>query len=91
MKYSTGTLYNQKHAVWFEHSANGTFPICPQLDNALHILSGCQHMQIRNIITERHNLACSMIFSAISKTGSLGSCFVSMDIGCRLQQTAGYK
>ena len=28
-----------------------------------------------------HNLACSMIFKAISKTGSLGSCFVCMDIG----------
>jgi len=31
--------------------------------------------------TERHNLACHMIFKAISKTGSLGSCVVSMDIG----------
>jgi hypothetical protein len=30
------------------------------------------------MITERHNLACSKIFKAISKTGS---CFVSMDIG----------
>jgi len=30
--------------------------------------------------TERHNLACRMIFKAISKTGSLGSCVVSMDI-----------
>ena len=38
-------------------------------------------MQIRYMITERHNLACSMIFKAISKTGSLGSCFFCMDIG----------
>ena len=29
------------------------------------------------MITERHNLACHMIFKAISKTGSLGSCVVS--------------
>ena len=36
-------------------------------------------MQIRNVITERHNLACSMLFKAISKTDSLGSCFISMD------------
>jgi len=57
-------------------------PICPQLDSALHILLGCQHTQIRNVITERHNTACSMIFKqAISKTGSLGSCFVCMNIG----------
>jgi hypothetical protein len=34
------------------------------------------------MITERHNLACNMIFKALSKTGSLvGSCFVSMDTG----------
>jgi len=33
------------------------------------------------MITERHNVACSMIFKAISKTGSLGSCFVCMDVG----------
>jgi len=33
------------------------------------------------MITESHNLACSMIFKAISKTGSLGSCFACMDIG----------
>jgi len=33
------------------------------------------------MITERHNLACSTIFKAISKTGSVGSCFVCMDIG----------
>jgi hypothetical protein len=38
-------------------------------------------MQIRNMITERHNLACRMILKAVSKTGSLGSCIVSMDIG----------
>jgi len=53
--------------------------------SALHILSGCQHTQVGNMITERHNLACSMISKAISRTiyispGFLGSCFVCMDI-----------
>jgi hypothetical protein len=33
------------------------------------------------MVTEKHDLACSMIFKAISKTGSLGSCFVCMDTG----------
>jgi hypothetical protein len=33
------------------------------------------------LVTGRHNLACSMIFKATSKTGNLGSCFVCMDIG----------
>ena len=79
MKYRTGTLYN--HAVWLKHSFSLTCPLCPQLDSALHVLSGCQYTQISNFITERHNLACSMIFKAISKTGSLGPCFVCMDIG----------
>jgi hypothetical protein len=81
MKYRTGNLYNQKHAVWFNDSICLTCPLCPQLDSVLHIFSGCQHTQIRNVITKRHNLACSMIFKAISKTGSLGSCIFCMDIG----------
>ena len=81
MKYKTGPLYNQKHAVLLKLSTSETRPLCPQADSALHILSGCQHTQIRNMITKRHNLACRMIFKAISKTGSLGSCNVSKDIG----------
>ena len=79
--------YNQKHAVLFKLSTSETCPLCPQLDSALHILSGCQHTQIRNMITKRHNLACRMIFKAISKTGSLGSCIVSKDIGSNERMT----
>jgi len=81
MKYRTGTLYNQKHAVSFKLSTSQTCPLCSQVDSALHIISGCQQTQIRNMITERHNIACRMILKAISKTGSLGSCIVSKDIG----------
>jgi len=33
------------------------------------------------MVTGRHDLAHRVIFKAISKTGSLGSCVVSMDIG----------
>ena len=72
IKYRTGTLYNQKHAVLFKLSTSQTCPLCQHVDSALHILSGCQHTQIRNMITERHNLACRMILKAISKTDSLG-------------------
>ena len=39
------------------------------------------------MITERHNLACRMILKAISKTGSLGSCIVSKDIGSNERMT----
>jgi hypothetical protein len=85
MKYRTGTLYNQKHVVLFKLSTSRTCPLCPQVDSALHILSGCQHTQIR--ITERHNIACRMILKAIRKTGSLGSCIASMDIGSNERMT----
>jgi len=82
LKYRTGILYNEKHAVGFKHSISLTCPLCPQPDSsALHIHSGCQHTQIRSMIPERHSLACSMSFKALSKTGSLGSCFVCMNIG----------
>ena len=88
MKYRTGTLYDQKHAVLFKLSTSQTCPLCPQVDSALHILSGCQHTQIRNMITERHNTACRMILKAIRKTGSFGSCIiVSMDIGSNKRMT----
>jgi len=30
IKYRTGTLYNQKHAVWFKHSISLICPLCPQ-------------------------------------------------------------
>ena len=65
----------------FKHPISLTCPLCPQLDSALHILSVCQHTQMRNVITERHNLACSIILKAISKTGSLGLCLVCINIG----------
>ena len=87
MKYRTGTLYNPKHAVLFKLSTSQTCPLYPQVDSALHILSKCQHTQIRNMITERHKLACRIIFKAISKTGSLGSCIVSKDIGSNKRMT----
>ena len=54
---------------------------------ALHILSGCQHTEIRSMITERHNIACRTILKAISKTGSLGICIVFKDIGSSERMT----
>ena len=89
------SLWNSEQAPYiiknmrylFKLSTSQTCPLCPQVDSALHIVSGCQHTQIRNMITERHNLACRMIFKAISKTGSLGSCVVSMDKGSNERMT----
>jgi len=39
------------------------------------------------MITERHNIAWRTILKAIRKTGSLGSCIVSMDIGSNKRMT----
>jgi ribonuclease HI len=50
MRYRIGTIFSQKHAYWYGFSPNANCPICPCTDNALHILSGCQHTKMRNII-----------------------------------------
>ena len=81
-QYRTGTLFNQKHAVRFNTSTSLQCPLCHHTDSALHILSGCQHQTISGMITERHNIACRIIMKAI-ETGSLGGCFVQMDIGSK--------
>jgi len=57
-------------------------PLCHHLDSALHILSGCQHQTTSGMITERQNIACRLIMKAI-EAGSLGGCFVQMDIGSK--------
>ena len=79
MRYRTGTLYNQKHAFHFNHSPNTTCPLCPSLDSALHMLSGCQHTMIKNVITERHNIASRIIIQALSK-GALGANLTYTDV-----------
>jgi len=67
IKYWSGTIYNQKHAVRFKQSNSLSCPICSCQESALYVLSGCQHPIIRNMVTERHNIAGSLITKAISK------------------------
>ena len=67
MRYHKGTLFNQKHAVRYNLSNNISCPLCTHVDSALHMLSGCQHTMIRNMITERHNKACRIILQALAK------------------------
>ena len=69
-----------------QHLGFNKFNILPN-DSALHNRSRCQHTQIRNMITERRNVACRMNLKAISKTCSLGSCTVSKDIGSNERMT----
>eukprot|EP00983_Pelagomonas_calceolata_P045791 1139874-Pelagomonas_calceolata.AAC.2 len=50
------------------------------MDSALHILLGCQCPVIRNVVTERHNIANIMILKEVSE-GSYGSNLIHMDGG----------
>eukprot|EP00983_Pelagomonas_calceolata_P033894 1061917-Pelagomonas_calceolata.AAC.1 len=50
------------------------------MDSALHILSGCQCSVMRNMVTERHNVACRMILKLVSE-GSYGANLVQLDTG----------
>jgi len=38
------------------------------MDNALHMLSGCQHSTIRNMITERHKMVNRKTITALTKS-----------------------
>ena len=60
MRYRTGTIFNG-------FSPNANCPICPCTDSALHILSGCQHTKMRNMIIKRHNMASVLIVQALKK------------------------
>ncbi len=79
ISYSTGILFNQKHAVSFKKSSSLQCPLCQQVDSA-QILSGCQHITIFGTFTEYHDTACRLIMKAISK-GSLAGCLVHLDAG----------
>eukprot|EP00983_Pelagomonas_calceolata_P024797 780979-Pelagomonas_calceolata.AAC.1 len=79
---STRTIYSQKHVVHFRRT---TSLVCPlpewqHMDSAIHVLSGCQCPVIRNMVTERHNIANRMILKEASE-GSLGSNVKHMDVG----------
>eukprot|EP00983_Pelagomonas_calceolata_P031850 999305-Pelagomonas_calceolata.AAC.1 len=50
------------------------------MDSALHIFSGCQCPAIRNMVTERHNIASRMVLKVVSE-GYYGSNLLQMDVG----------
>jgi len=50
------------------------------------MLSGCQHETMKNMITERHNIATRLIAKAISK-GEYGGSIIYTDVGSDLKLT----
>eukprot|EP00983_Pelagomonas_calceolata_P074507 1152584-Pelagomonas_calceolata.AAC.1 len=77
-----GTFCNQKHAVRFQKSTSlaCSLPGCRHMDCALYVLSGCQCLVIRNMVTKRRNIAHRMILKVASK-GSYVSNLLRMDVG----------
>jgi hypothetical protein len=73
MRYRTGTVLNQKHAYRYGFSPNANCPICPCTDSALHILSGCQHTKMRNMIIKRHNNMASVLIVQALQKGPCGA------------------
>jgi len=50
------------------------------------MLSGCQHETMKNMITERHNIATRLIAKAISK-GEYGESIIYTNVGSDLKLT----
>eukprot|EP00983_Pelagomonas_calceolata_P066009 1148826-Pelagomonas_calceolata.AAC.1 len=78
--YRTGTLFNQKHTVHFKTTTSLQCPLCGEPDGALHILSGCKHSTMSNMVTDCHNIASKILLEATSK-GLLVAGLASMEIG----------
>ena len=60
-------LWQFKSKTGYSFSPNSNCPISPCTDNAIHILSGCQHTKKRHMITKRHNTASVLIVQALQK------------------------
>jgi len=68
-RYRTGTIFSQNGFS----PTNANCPICPCTDSALHILSGCQHTKMRNMIIKRHNTASVLIIVQALQKGPCGA------------------
>lgn len=80
MQYRTGTLDNQKLACRNGRTTNSRCQLCHEHDSQIHMLSGCKHETMRNMVTERHNIASRIIMKAVSK-GAYARNVIYTDIG----------
>jgi short-subunit dehydrogenase involved in D-alanine esterification of teichoic acids len=72
-------IWNMSASLGFSPNAN--CPICPCTDSALHILSGCQHTQMKNAIIKRHNMASVLIVQTLQKESCGANQIAYTDIG----------
>ncbi len=80
MKFRTGTLYTQKMAHLYSRATSSSCLLCHQPDSQIHMLSGCQHASIQNMVAERHNIASRLIIKTLKK-GDFGGNIIFTDIG----------
>jgi len=85
MKFRTGTLYTQKMAHLYGRATSSSCLLCHQPDSQIHMLSGCQHAPIQNMVTERHNNAFKLIIKALNK-GDFGGNIFFKDTGSETQK-----
>eukprot|EP00983_Pelagomonas_calceolata_P074865 1152739-Pelagomonas_calceolata.AAC.1 len=72
--YAQAPFTIKKHVVCLKLTTSFVWPLseCHHIDSMLHILSDCRCPIIRNMVTERHNIASRMALEGVSK-GSDGS------------------
>eukprot|EP00983_Pelagomonas_calceolata_P064538 1148177-Pelagomonas_calceolata.AAC.1 len=82
LKYSTGTIYTQKHAIRFKlSSTSARCPLCSEMDSVNHTALRCNHPKMNGMHTDRPHDGLSFCFKALSK-GRYGSSFIGVD-ACR--------
>ncbi len=59
--------------------------LCHQLDSRIHMLSGCHHASIQNMVSERYNVAFGLI--KILSKGEFGGNTILKDIGSEARIT----
>ena len=70
------------HSVNFAANLVHTNANCPCTDSALHILSGCQHTKMRNMVIKRHyNMASVLNVQALQKGPCGANQIAYTDIG----------
>eukprot|EP00983_Pelagomonas_calceolata_P020209 637739-Pelagomonas_calceolata.AAC.1 len=85
LKYRTGTVYTQKHAIRFKKSnTSAPCPLCGEMDSINHNALKCLNPTTNGMHTNRHHIGLRFCFKALSK-GRFGSSLIGM-VACRKER-----